>query len=127
MDQFKTLSVLFMGGGLGTLLRYGVSKIGNPLSAHFFWGTFSANVIGSLLLGLIIGLSYKNPSLAHSSFYSFLVIGVCGGFTTFSTFAFENQSLLRNGQLLDFSVYTLGSLIAGIIAVFLGLYASKVL
>ena len=88
------MTALFIGGGFGTLLRYGLSKIGNPWSDHFFWGTFSVNIIGCLLLGLIIGLSYKNPALASAPLYSFLAIGFCGGFTTFSTFAFENQAFL---------------------------------
>jgi CrcB protein len=125
MEQLKTMTALFIGGGFGTLLRYGLSKIGNPWSAHFFWGTFSVNTIGCFLLGLIVGISYKNPALASAPLYSFLAIGLCGGFTTFSTFAFENQAFLKNGQILEFSVYTLSSIIIGVLAISLGLYSAK--
>lgn len=127
MEQLKTMTALFIGGGFGTLLRYGLSKIGNPWSDHFFWGTFSVNIIGCLFLGLIVGISYKNPALASTPLYSFLAIGLCGGFTTFSTFAFENQTFLKNGQILEFSLYTISSIILGILAISLGLYSAKVL
>ena len=127
MEQLKTMTALFIGGGFGTILRYGLSKIGNPLSDHFFWGTFGVNIIGCLLLGLIIGLSYKNPALASAPLYSFLAIGLCGGFTTFSTFAFENQAFLKNGQILEFTFYTLSSIIIGILAISLGLHTAKVI
>ena len=73
----------------------------------------------------VVGISYKNPALASTPLYSFLAIGLCGGFTTFSTFAFENQTFLKNGQILEFTFYTLSSIIIGILAISLGLHTAK--
>ncbi|MFT4791250.1 MAG: CrcB protein [Arcticibacterium sp.] len=125
MEQIRTLFVLFIGGGLGTVLRYALSKLLNPLSDHFYWGTFSVNIIGSLILGIVIGFSYKNPILYSNTFYPFLAIGLCGGFTTFSTFALENQSLLKSGHFLEFGLYIASSLVMSILAIGLGLWMSK--
>jgi len=125
MEQLKILFVLFIGGGLGTVLRSVFSKLLNPISEHFYWGTFGVNIIGSLLLGFLIGLTYKNPLFASQSLYLFLAVGLCGGFTTFSAFALENNNLLKNGQFLEFALYLAASIILGILAIGLGLWMSK--
>lgn len=125
MEQLKTLAILFIGGGIGTLLRYGFSKIANPISTHFYWGTFGVNILGCLLLGMAIGYGLKQPSFATNSLYLFLVVGLCGGFTTFSTFALENHTLLKKEMLFPFLTYTIASIATGIIAVAAGLWISK--
>lgn len=120
----KGLLMVFLGGGLGSVLRYLISITLNRTSHSIPWGTFTVNVAGSLLLGLILGISYKSGYL-NNNYLLFLASGFCGGFTTFSTFAFENQSLLRNGDLLNFSIYVFGSVILGILAIILGVFLSK--
>jgi len=120
----KQLALVFIGGGIGSMLRYAISKTLNPYFQHFFLGTFLVNILGCLLIGIIIGLSLKTNILSQNQTL-LLATGFCGGFTTFSTFALEKHSLLRDGELLHFSFYTLSSIAVGILAVVFGLWISR--
>lgn len=126
----KVLLFVFLGGGLGSTLRYLISKYLNIASysnsISIPLGTLTVNIVGSLLLGLILGLALKYDSFSSNALL-FLATGFCGGFTTFSAFAFENQELLKSGDYLHFAVYTLGTLILGFSAIFAGLYFSKLI
>jgi len=112
-------------GGLGSVLRYAIAKPLNHLFQNFFLGTFAVNVVGCLLMGIVLGISTKNNMLSSNSTL-FLATGFCGGFTTFSAFALEKHSLLKNGELFHFCLYTIASIVIGIIAVALGLWLSKI-
>lgn len=120
----KQVVMVFLGGGLGSVLRYGISKYLNPYFPSFYLGTFLVNCIGCLLIGLILGYAAKNSFLNESQSL-LLATGFCGGFTTFSTFAFENHTLLKNGDYISFLTYTAASIILGIAAVLAGLWLSK--
>ena len=120
----KQVLFVFIGGGVGSALRYLVGKILKTTSFGFPWGTFSVNVIGSLLIGLLMGFVLKNSSLSENQTL-ILITGFCGGFTTFSAFAYENQVFLKEGDFTSFFIYTLGSIALGLAAVFLGLFISK--
>ena len=120
----KQVLLVFLGGGIGSALRYAIGRIFNTSSAGYSWGTFSVNIIGSLLIGVFMGIALKNNNLSENQTL-LLVTGLCGGFTTFSAFAYENQQFLKEGDLTSFAIYTLGSLSLGILAVFLGLVISK--
>jgi fluoride exporter len=122
----KALIMVFLGGGLGSTFRFLISRALNNSSLTIPYGTLTVNILGSLLLGLILGISLKSGQFSNNTVL-FLATGFCGGFTTFSTFAYENQVLLRSGDYLNFGLYTLGSLILGFIAIFLGLYLSKLI
>jgi len=120
----KQLLLVFLGGGLGSCLRFLVSKTFNSYFQHFYLGTFLVNVIGCLIIGLVLGLSFKSNYLTQSQTL-LLSTGFCGGFTTFSAFAFEKHTLLKAGELFHFSLYTLSSIVVGLIAVAFGLWISR--
>ncbi|GGG50116.1 putative fluoride ion transporter CrcB [Croceivirga lutea] len=120
----KQILLVFLGGGLGSVTRYLISKSLNPYLSNFFLGTFTVNIIGCFLIGLILGLSAKE-NLISSNTTLLLATGFCGGFTTFSTFAFEKHSLLKAGDLTNFAIYLALSVMVGIAAVAAGLYFSK--
>ncbi|MDG1778377.1 MAG: fluoride efflux transporter CrcB [Flavobacteriaceae bacterium] len=120
----KYALLVFLGGGIGSVLRYLVGKLFQGPLGTFPTGTMTVNVIGSLLIGILVGYGLKNGGLSEPQTL-LLVTGFCGGFTTFSTFALENQTFLKTGDYTSFVIYTFGSLFLGISAVILGLFLSK--
>ncbi len=122
----KQAIIVFVGGGFGSVARYFLGKWLNNLETAIPYGTMLANVLGSFLVGFILGYFAKSTNITETQSL-LLATGFCGGFTTFSTFAYENHVFLKNGDYLSFIPYTLGSLILGFVAVFLGLYLSKLI
>ena len=120
----KSFLLVFLGGGLGSGLRYLVSIAMNQYSKVLPYGTFIVNILGCLLIGLILGYAQKENTLTSNQTLLFAT-GFCGGFTTFSAFANENLELIKNGELFNFSVYTIGSVLIGILAVFIGFYLTN--
>ena len=120
----KQLFVIFLGGGLGSVLRYLVSKFLDQIFPDFYFGTFVVNVLGSLIIGLVLGLALKENDM-NQNHVLLLATGFCGGFTTFSAFALEQHDLLKNGQPIYFILYMTASIGIGILAVYLGLWLAK--
>ena len=120
----KQLLLVFVGGGFGSVLRYAIGKYLNSTETGFPYGTFAANILGSLLIGIILGLASKNDALSQNQTL-LLATGFCGGFTTFSTFAYENHLFLKSGDFTSFAIYTIASFVIGFLAVFAGLYLVK--
>jgi CrcB protein len=120
----KQLLLVFVGGGFGSVLRFVSGKCLNNSENGIPSGTFAANILGSLLIGVILGLAAKNDTLTQNQTL-LLATGFCGGFTTFSTFAYENHVFLKSGDFTSFALYTIASFIVGFLAVFLGLFLVK--
>ena len=118
------LLLVFAGGGLGSAFRY---LIGLGLNRNDFltpYGTFFVNIVGSLLIGVLAGYNLRTLNLNHE-YQALLIAGFLGGFTTFSSFAFENLVMIQNGKFLLFLAYFVSTLIAGLFAVAFGYYLSK--
>ena len=120
----KQLILVFLGGGLGSILRYVISKFLNHFQSGIPFGTFAINILGSLLIGVILGFAMKYETLTEN-YILFLATGFCGGFTTFSTFAYENHVFLKSGDFISFTMYTMASLVIGFLAVFGGIFITK--
>ena len=120
----KQLILVFLGGGFGSVLRFAIGKWLNNPEDGIPYGTFAANILGSFLIGIILGLATKNETLTTNQTL-LLATGFCGGFTTFSTFAYENHVFLKSGDFTSFALYTMASFVIGFMAVFAGIYLVK--
>ncbi len=114
----KNILAVGLGSAIGGILRYLVYiGILPELTSHY--KTLIINIIGCLVFGVLYGLAHKLDF--HSKpLFLFLTIGLCGGFTTFSTFAFDNFSFLRQGEILASALYISASVFFCILATFLG-------
>ena len=120
----KHFLLVFLGGGFGSGLRFLLGKYLNSSATGIPYGTFAANILGSLFIGIILGMAAKNETISQQHTL-ILATGFCGGFTTFSTFAYENHVFLKSGDFMTFAMYTIASFIIGFAAVFLGMYVVK--
>ena len=120
----KNLILVFIGGGFGSVLRFAIGKWLNNTENGIPYGTFIVNILGSLFIGLILGYAAKSDTLSQNHTL-LLATGFCGGFTTFSTFAYENHIFLKSGDFTSFAFYTITSFVIGFLAVFTGMYLVK--
>jgi fluoride exporter len=113
---------IFMGGGLGSLARWGASGwIGNTVGETFPWGTLIVNVSGSFIIGLFAGATGPEGRwLVPPSFRLFFIWGVCGGYTTFSSFSLQTLNLAQEGQWVKAGGNILLSLVLCLVGVWLG-------
>lgn len=123
----KLILIVATGSGIGGVLRYGMQLLVSRLYPFQFpLGTFSVNLIGCFLIGAFVGLAEKGNILSPET-RLFLITGICGGFTTFSTFSYDNIALLKSGEWFFFILYIFGSVILGLLATYLGLLLIKFL
>jgi len=125
--MIKNILLIGTGGFIGSVARYFVSFLN--LRVEFFSipaGTLLVNVIGSLIIGFLTGIAEKSTILT-TEWRLFLMVGLCGGFTTFSSFTNENLMLLHNGQIFSLLLYTGLSLFLGFGAVYLGYVSTNLL
>jgi CrcB protein len=113
-----------LGSGVGGTLRYACSGM-RIFGDQFPWATLFVNVTGSLIIGILAATIPPEGRILGADARAFIMIGVCGGFTTFSTFSLETLNLARGGDWGAAAGYTLGSFILCLAAVTLGYFAAS--
>ena len=111
--------VVGAGGFIGAVCRYLIGMIPLKEGCTFPIKTFMINIAGSFLIGLVAALAMRTESL-DSRTVLFLKVGICGGFTTFSSFALETTDLMKDGKMHLAAIYTVLSVTLGVLAVFAG-------
>ena len=119
-------NIIAVGAGsfIGGIARYLVSLAMKGISKGFPWATILVNLLGCLIIGLLWGFLSRNAS-ESTSWGLFLTVGLCGGFTTFSTFSKEALTMLQTGQIWGFASYIALSILAGIALVAIGYYIGR--
>lgn len=124
MFNIPNLILVFIGGGLGSVLRYVLGLYLNKSTLPY--GTLTANVVGSLLIGVFMGFHFKNEQHYFSQTQiAFFVVGLLGGFTTFSSFMYENLQLLYHQQYMRLIGYSFLSLWVGFLMVMFGYFLGR--
>ena len=118
------LTVVAVGGGLGSIARYGLGRVWPTPPGGFPWATFAVNVLGCFLIGMLMVL-ITEVWPAHRLARPFLGVGVLGGFTTFSSYAADVRGLLRPGTVPLALGYLLGTLLAALLAVIAGVWLTR--
>lgn len=119
--SFTTCLLLAAGGAVGTLARYLISLAALRFSQNLPWGTIGINVLGSFIIGF-----FGTLTLAHGRYPAsenvrlFVMVGVCGGFTTFSSFSLQTLDLLRSGAIARAAVNVVASVTLCVVAVAIG-------
>ena len=120
----KSVLIVFLGGGLGSVFRYLINLLIKNPEGQFPINTFLVNMIGSFLIGIVFGYFNENNYL-NNNIILFLVIGFCGGLTTFSSFTYDSYELISMGKIFFLIIYNFFSILIGVALVYFGLWVSK--
>ena len=119
--SFTTCLLVMIGGALGSLARYAVSVLAGPVSGQLPWGTIIINITGSFVIGLFGTLTLAGGRYPLSeNARLFVMIGLCGGYTTFSSFSLQTLDLMRSGAMTRAAVNVAASVVLCVAAVALG-------
>lgn len=120
------LLLIFVGGGLGSLTRFSLSKfIQENIDKSFPFGTLGVNVLASIILGIFVGM-VEIKSLINPNYKALIAIGFCGGFSTFSTFSNDTLQLIQNNRILEALMNILLNVTLCILATFGGITLAKI-
>lgn len=109
-----------LGGALGSMARFGLAGVVNRLvPTSFLLGTFVVNVLGCFVFGVIVAIADERYAIGPDG-RAFLLVGILGGFTTFSSFSYETFAMMREGLALRASVNVVGQVVLGLAAVWAG-------
>lgn len=123
--MMKVLFIIGTGGFVGSISRYLTQQlVQERFDTSFPFGTLAVNIIGSFIIGVVYALSEKGGVLSPE-WRLFLAVGFCGGFTTFSSFAYENFQMMKMEQFVFFALYMGLSLFLGILATYIGVVSIK--
>ena len=127
--MFVTYLWIALGSAIGGMGRYGVSRIfAFWFGETFPWGTLVVNISGCFLIGILSGLTGPDGRvLVSPDFRQFLLVGVCGGYTTFSSFSLQTLALVREGDMVEAGANILLSVVVCMIFVWLGTVAAALL
>ncbi|MBS1491030.1 MAG: fluoride efflux transporter CrcB [Bacteroidetes bacterium] len=125
MNYFSSIVIVFVGGGVGSIVRFLLGKWVNGLHTHHFpFGTLTVNIVACLVLGYVVGLA-DHRQLISPAARLFWAVGFCGGFSTFSTFSAETLSLMQSGFHVSTLIYIVSSLLFCLLATFGGIYLGE--
>ena len=113
---------IFIGGGIGAVLRYITSIMCRNLFSLPTIGTLGVNLIGCFLIGCAFGIMLNKSDIIPQTLRLFITVGFLGGLTTFSTFSFETFELIKSGKIISGLLYMVGSCLIGLILTFAGYY-----
>lgn len=124
--MFKTILCIGAGSCIGGVARYMVGRLFKPETLQVFpWGTFLVNILGCLIIGIIYGCVKRNCALSPEV-KAFLTVGFCGGFTTFSSFMYENYTLFGSSGVMAAALYAGASFVAGMVCIYGGIRLSTI-
>ncbi len=119
----KSLVIVFLGGGVGSILRYLLGLMLSGISEKFPYATLVVNILACVILGYLIGITSKG--VLSTEMKLFLMVGLCGGFSTFSTFSAESYQLFNSASSLTAIIYMAASFSICLFAIYLGLQLGK--
>lgn len=123
--MIKNILLVGLGGGIGSMARYLCQRWAYTIYPHHFpWGTFAVNVMGCFLIGIFWGISFKSFE-SNENWKLFLMVGLCGGFTTFSAFTLEGIGLIKENRMALFFTYVAASVLLGLLATFIGMRLTR--
>lgn len=123
--NFPVYLMIGIGGAFGAVARYALSTwISQKYLYTFPWGTFIVNILGCFILGVVYVLGVENLMLSTNT-RLFIAVGFLGAFTTFSTFSLETLNIIKSGDIKIALINSIGSLVVGLLAVWLGMILTR--